>query len=62
MICVISRATTAGTPDHLLTARAFCERAWRRIRRNLRQVEANSDPDTTAIARLALDPGRYPFE
>jgi acyl-CoA dehydrogenase family member 9 len=62
MICVISRATTAGTPDHLLTARAFCDRAWRRIRRNLRQVEANSDPDTTAIARLALDPGRYPFE
>jgi len=62
MVCVISRATTAATPDHLLAARAFCERAWRRIRRNLRQVETNSDPETTSVARLALDPGRYPFE
>ena len=62
MICIISRATTAGTADHLLIARAFCERAWRRIRRNLRQVETNSDPDTTSVASLALEPGRYPFE
>jgi acyl-CoA dehydrogenase family protein 9 len=61
MICVISRATSAGTPDHLLTARAFCERAWRRIRRNLRQVETNGDPETTAVANLALEPGHYPF-
>lgn len=62
MICCLSRATTAGTPDHILAARGYCDRAWRRIRRNLRQVESNSDADTTAIARLALDPGRYPFE
>jgi acyl-CoA dehydrogenase family protein 9 len=61
MVCCISRATTAGAPDHLLVARAFCERAWRRIRRNLRQVESNSDADTTAVAGLALEPGRYPF-
>jgi acyl-CoA dehydrogenase family protein 9 len=62
MICCISRATTAGTPDHLLAARAFCERAWRRIRRNLRQVESNADADTSAVAGLALEPGRYPFD
>ncbi|HET9480249.1 MAG TPA: acyl-CoA dehydrogenase family protein [Candidatus Polarisedimenticolia bacterium] len=61
MVCVLSRATSAGTPEHILIARAFCERAWRRIRRNLRQVETNSDPQTTAVADLALGPGRYPF-
>ncbi|HKY31160.1 MAG TPA: acyl-CoA dehydrogenase family protein [Candidatus Polarisedimenticolia bacterium] len=61
MICCLSRATTAGSPDHLLAARGFCGRAWRRIRRSLRQIESNSDPDTTAVADLALLPGRYPF-
>ncbi len=60
MICVISRATTAGTPEHILMARAFCERAWRRIRRNLRQVESNDDARTTQVADLALA-GVWPF-
>ena len=62
MICCLSRATSAATPDHFLVARAFCERAWRRIRRNLRQVETNSDADTTAVAALALAEGSWPFE
>ncbi|MGH9866703.1 MAG: acyl-CoA dehydrogenase family protein [Candidatus Polarisedimenticolia bacterium] len=62
MVCVISRATSAGTPGDLTVARAFCDRAWRRVRRNLRQVEANADSDTTAVADLALTPGRYPFD
>jgi acyl-CoA dehydrogenase family protein 9 len=61
MICCISRATTAGTPEHLLAARAFCDRAWRRIRRNLRQVESGSDADTTAVADLALGGTGLPF-
>ncbi|HET6372643.1 MAG TPA: acyl-CoA dehydrogenase family protein [Candidatus Polarisedimenticolia bacterium] len=61
MVCVLSRATTAGTPDHILLARTFCDRAWRRIRRNLRQVESGDDTGTTAVADLALAPGRYPF-
>jgi acyl-CoA dehydrogenase family protein 9 len=61
MVCVLSRATTAGTPEDLLAARAFCDRAWRRVRRNLRQIESHADDDTTAVADLALKPGRYPF-
>ncbi len=62
MICCLSRATAAGRPEHLLAARAACERAWRRVRRNLRQVESNSDTDTTKAADLALEKGGYPFE
>lgn len=62
MICCLSRATSAGTPEHLDAARAFCGRAWRRVRRNLRQVESNDDPATTRVADLALEPGQYPFE
>jgi len=65
MICCISRASTladtARGADHLLMARSFCERAWRRIRRNLRQIDSNGDADTTAVADLALGPGTYPF-
>ena len=54
MICCLSRATAAGTKDDHLMARAFCTRAWRRVRRNLRQVESNDDADTTAVADLIL--------
>ncbi|MFQ5700375.1 MAG: acyl-CoA dehydrogenase family protein, partial [Acidobacteriota bacterium] len=61
MICCLSRAATAGAADHHLAASAFCERAWRRLRRNLRQVETNSDAATTAVADLALERGVYPF-
>jgi acyl-CoA dehydrogenase family protein 9 len=62
MVCVLSRATTSGAPEHLLVARAFCARAWRRVRRNLRQVDSNADAQTTTVADLALEPGRYPFD
>lgn len=61
MVCCISRATTDPEPRHLLATRAFCERAWRRIRRNLRQVESNSDEQTSAVADMILETGRYPF-
>lgn len=66
MICCLSRAsTTPDAPqgaDHLLLARSFCERAWRRIRRNLRMVESNDDAGTTAVADLVLGQGSYPFK
>ncbi len=61
MICCLSRATSAGAPEHLAAAGAVCERAWRRIRRNLRQVESADDAATTAVADLALKAGGYPF-
>ncbi len=61
MICVLSRAATAGTPEEARLARTFCARAWRRVRRNLRTVESNDDADTTAVADMALDAGRYPI-
>jgi len=62
MICCISRATGSGSAEQILMTRAFCETAWRRIRRNLRQVESNGDRDTTSVAALALDSGGWPFD
>lgn len=61
MACCISRAATHPEPQHLLATRAFCERAWRRIRRNLRQVESNSDDQTSSVADLVLESGQYPL-
>ena len=57
MACCLSRASAAGTDEDHLMARAFCARAWRRVRRNLRQIDSNDDADTTAVADTILGSG-----
>ena len=68
MIAVVSRATRAleqgrdGASHEAQLASVFCERANRRIRRNLRAVEQgrkNGDVELRAIADALLDNGAY---
>ncbi len=42
-------------------ADTFCNRAARRVRSNLRQIEANDDERMTAIAKLAYKRGAYGY-
>jgi hypothetical protein len=43
----------------LLLAKTFCEEAWRRIRRNARQVDNNIDPWRKQIAEEAYETNGY---
>jgi len=67
MAAVISRVDTKiknGEPVErdLPLAKYFCEQAWRRIRREARQVDHNSDDLQEEIAHLAYEMERYPFK
>ncbi len=46
----------------LTLARTFCEEAWRRIRRNARQVESNIDPWRRHIASSTYESNGYDFD
>ena len=46
----------------LTLARTFCEEAWRRIRRNARQVETNIDPWRRHIASSTYESNGYDFD
>ncbi len=69
MAAVISRLDTAlkeygkeKVSRELQIGKAFCEIAWRRIRRNRRQVEHNSDPLHKSIAENAYESEGYDFD
>ncbi len=66
MAAIISRLDTTIKADGVDSAareieigKAFCEMAWRRIRRNRRQVERNSDDRTRTIAANAYEAKGY---
>jgi acyl-CoA dehydrogenase family protein 9 len=67
-VAVLSRVTSIFD-DHGLEpsgqerfiAETFCERAARRVRSRLRQVERNDDERMTAIAKLAYKRGEYGY-
>lgn len=66
MAAVISRIDTAiklGEPvdRDLPVARLYCDQAWRRIRREARQVENNSDDLREAIIANVYETERFPF-
>ncbi len=64
---VISRIDTRMKADkpvdqELPPMRLFCDMAWRRIRRNLRQIDNNSDAVRKEIVAHAYELNRFPFE
>ncbi len=40
---------------------AFCEQAWRRVRRNILMVDKNNDKELKEIAQTVIDEGFYPY-
>ncbi len=40
---------------------AFCEQAWRRVRRNILMVDKNNDKELKEIAETVIEEGRYPY-
>ncbi|MFQ5677796.1 MAG: acyl-CoA dehydrogenase family protein, partial [bacterium] len=69
MIAVIARVDSllkdhghAKSKNELTLARTFCEEAWRRIRRNLRQIDSNIDPWRKEIAMNACEINGYNFD
>ena len=67
MAAVISRVDSKikngeSVQRDLPLAKDFCEQAWRRIRREARQVDHNSDDLQEEIAHLAYEMERYPFK
>jgi acyl-CoA dehydrogenase family protein 9 len=66
MIAVISRVNTlmqqkgsGATTNHCLLMQAFCEQAWREIRRNSRQIDSNMDGMRRSIVDLAAESKGY---
>jgi acyl-CoA dehydrogenase family protein 9 len=68
MIAVISRVDTLlkanekEAQQDLLVARTFVEEAWRRVRRNLRQIDENIDRERKQICEMVYESGGYPFK
>lgn len=67
IIAVISRVDTllkagAKAESDLLVAKAFVEEAWRRIRRNARQIDDNIDRQRKQICEMVYERGAYPFK
>jgi hypothetical protein len=68
MIAIISRVDTLlkanekETQQDLLVAKTFIEEAWRRVRRNLRQIDENVDRDRKQICEMVYERGGYPFK
>jgi acyl-CoA dehydrogenase family protein 9 len=65
LLACLSRASTraveGGAERDVLLTRAFAKGAWRRIRRNLRQVVKNHDPLRAQVAELCYKEGGYRF-
>jgi len=65
MVAVLSRVDTLLKQNHPnleaeeLLANTFVEDAWRRVRRNLRQMESNSDNERKRIAEMMYDLNGY---
>lgn len=69
MFCTVSRTTlfikTQGiekAKQSILICQAFCDRAARRIKRNLRSMDNNDDENLKEIANRIYDIGSYPFD
>lgn len=69
MVCVISRLDSQlkqhgeeKVKPQLIVGKAFCEQAWRRIRRNSRQLESNMDDWRRQIAQQVYETSRYEFD
>lgn len=69
MIAVISRVDSLlkekgekKTHKQLTICKTFCEEAWRRIRRNARQVDNNIDPWRKEISTDACEANGYQFD
>jgi acyl-CoA dehydrogenase family protein 9 len=68
MVAIISRVDTllkANEKDaeqDLLVAKTFIEDAWRRVRRNLRQIDDNIDGERKQICEMVYERGGYPFK
>jgi len=69
MIAVISRVDSLlkekgqkKAQKQLTICKTFCEEAWRRIRRNARQVDNNIDPWRKEIATNACENNGYQFD
>lgn len=66
MVAVIARADgllkekgKRKSERELLLAKTFCEEAWRRIRRNARQIDSNIDPWRKQIAESTYETNGY---
>ncbi len=69
MICTVSRTTHYIEKDGIEKSKyvielcsAFCDRAARRIKRNLRSMEINDDEILKEVANKTYDAGGYPFD
>jgi acyl-CoA dehydrogenase family protein 9 len=68
MVAIISRVDTAlksnekDAGQDLLVAKTFIEEAWRRVRRNLRQIDENIDRERKQICEMVYERGGYPFK
>jgi len=56
---LIKERGTGKTARELTVARTFCEEAWRRIRRNSRQIDKNIDPWRKEIALSTYESNGY---
>ena len=69
MFCTVSRSTYYIEKDGIEKSKvvlelcgAFCDRAARRIKRNLRSMEINDDELLKEVANKTYDIGGYPFD
>ncbi len=68
MIAVISRVDTLlkanarEVEQDLLVAQTFIDEAWRRIRRNYRQIDDNLDRERKKVCEMVYERGGYPFK
>jgi acyl-CoA dehydrogenase family protein 9 len=68
MVAIISRVDTLlkenarDVEQDLLVAKTFVEEAWRRVRRNLRQIDDNIDRERKRICEMVYERGGYPFK
>lgn len=68
MIAVMARVDSLLKADadeaqqDLLVAKTFIDEAWRRIRRNSRQLDENIDRERKQICEMVYERGGYPFK
>jgi acyl-CoA dehydrogenase family protein 9 len=67
MVAVISRLdallkSKSKAEYDLLVGKTFVEEAWRRIRRNARQIDDNMDKERKKICEMVYERGMYPFK